>query len=64
MNKITIYENYTDLRTLADGTKFRVRNGDWTGYVFSKNTEKYMHIDETGEDRKLTGEEDLDIKII
>lgn len=64
MNIMSIYTNYTDLRTLSDGTEFRVRNGDWTGYVFSRNSEKYIHINKTGKDRRLTGQEDLDIKIL
>jgi len=55
---------YTDLRTLEDGTQFYVKNGRWTGYVFSLDGEKYMHINETDSNRKLTGKEDLIIKII
>ena len=57
-------EIYTDLRTLKDGTKFYVENGDWTGYVFSKNGEKHIHIDAINTDRKVTGNEDLIVKEI
>lgn len=67
-NEIIIQETqmdkYTDLRTLEDGTKFYVVNGDWTGYVHSINNEKYMHIDKTNKDIKLKGTEDLEIKIL
>jgi len=55
---------YTDLRTLADDTRFEVQNGCWTGYVFSKDGVKYMHIDKTGQEVELNGKEDLIIKII
>lgn len=54
---------YIDLRTLKDGTRFLVENGNWTGYIFSLNGEKYMHIDETCRDVKLTGREDLIIEV-
>lgn len=57
-------ESYTDLRTLPDGQRFHVNNGDWTGYVFSKDGEKYMHIDAIDENYKLTGNEDLNITLI
>ena len=56
-------EQYTDLRTLKDGTAFYVKNGHWTGYVFVKNGDKYMHIDETGQDKLLNGDEGLVIRI-
>lgn len=56
-------DKYTDLRELSDGTRFLVINGDWTGYVHSINGEKYMHIDKNNRDIKLTGKEDLIIRI-
>lgn len=55
---------YIDLRTLEDGTRFHVINGEWTGYVFSQDNEKHIHIDATNKDKKLNGNEDLIIKII
>ena len=58
------FEPYTDLRTLPDGTHFEVVNGLWTGYVFERDGQKYMHIDDLEEDHKLTGKEDLIIDII
>ena len=54
---------YIDLRTLKNGTRFLVKNGNWTGYIFSLNGEKYMHIDETCRDVKLTGREELIIEV-
>lgn len=57
-------ESYTDLRTLPDGQRFHVENGDWTGYVFSKDGEKYMHVDATCRDWKLSGNEGLIITFI
>ena len=56
-------DKYTDLRELENGTRFRVLNGNWTGYVHSIDGEKYMHIDETNRDIKLKGTEDLIIKV-
>ena len=56
--------NYTDLRTLEDGTHFRVINGECTGYVFSINDEKYVHVDATNREYKITGNEDLIIVLI
>ena len=53
---------YTDLRTLPDDTTFRVINGGWTGTVFSKDGKKYIHIDETGMEREITGNEELSVK--
>ena len=55
---------YTDLRRLKDGTRFYVKNGCWTGYIFSKNDMKYIHINKTGDEHKLNGKEDLIIKVI
>lgn len=57
-------ESYTDLRTLPDGQRFHVENGDWTGYVFSKDGEKYIHVDATCRDWKLNGNEELNITLI
>ena len=56
--------NYTDLRMLDDGTRFHVKNGGWIGSIFSKDGQKYMHIDETGADRLLTGDEQLIITVL
>ena len=56
-------DEYFDLRTLKDGTHFLVKNGNWTGYIFSLAGKKYMHIDETDKDIKLTGREDLIIEV-
>ena len=53
-----------DMRTLDDGTIFHVTNGNWDGYIFSKNDEKYMHIGHLDcKDVPLYGIEDLDIEI-
>ncbi len=49
----------TDLRNLPNGTWFHVVNGNWVGYVFSQDENKYMHIKDTNEDKILTGKEDL-----
>lgn len=57
-------ESYTDLRTLPDGQRFHVENGDWTGYVFSKDGEKYVHVDATCREWKLNGNEELNITLI
>ena len=57
-------ESYTDLRTLPDGQRFHVENGDWTGYVFSKDGEKYIHVDATCREWKLSGNERLNITLI
>ena len=56
-------EKYTDLRTLPNGTKFRVENGNWYGYIFEKNGKKYIHINKTCEEFLVTGKEDLVITI-
>ena len=56
--------NYTDLRMLDDGTRFRVQNGNWIGSIFSKDGQKYMHIDETGVDKLLTGNEQLIVSVL
>ena len=55
---------YTDLRTLEPGTRFYVKNGDWTGFIFDRSGKKFMHIDFTGRDKELTGKEDLIISIV
>lgn len=57
-------KQYTDLRTLEDGTKFHVENGMWNGYIFSRSGIKYMHVIATGADIKLTGNERLIVTII
>ena len=54
---------YADLRELADNTEFYVINGDWNGYVFSKNGAKFLHINETNADHQISGEEDLIIQL-
>lgn len=53
-----------DMRTLNNGIVFHVINGNWNGYIFSKNGKKYMHIYGLNDDRPLSGFEDLYIKII
>ena len=54
---------YTDLRTLEDGTAFYVVNGNWDGYIFVKDDKKYVHANTTGTDKEITGNEQLTIKI-
>ncbi len=45
---------WIDLRTLPSGTEFWVVNGGWSGYIYTLNEEKYMHVNRTGADFKLT----------
>lgn len=54
---------YTDLRTLKDGTVFRVENGAWKGVVFSKHGKKYVHVYDTGKNHLISGDENLIITI-
>lgn len=43
-----------DLRTLPDGTSFFVKNGAWFGSIFSKEGQKYVHVDEMNKDHLIT----------
>jgi len=54
---------YTDLRTLEDGTAFHVVNGNWDGHIFVKDDKKYVHVNKTGMDKEISGNEQLTIKI-
>ena len=61
---MTKYAGYIDLRFLDPGTRFHVINGDWTGTIFSKGNERWFLIEDTGEDRKITGNEGLCVEIL
>ncbi len=50
---------YDDLRTLDIGDRFNVINGAWRGYVFERNGQKMAHIEATGTDFAVTGDEKL-----
>ena len=55
---------FADLNALEHGTRFYVKNGNWTGFVFVKDHKKYIHIDAANKDSLITGKESLIITIL
>jgi len=56
--------NYTDLRSLLPNTKFRVENGGWCGRIIVKENIRYLHVEETDKEWKITGKEHLIVTIL
>lgn len=57
------YGTTTDMYSLAVGTKFSVVNGLWDGEIIEIDGEKYLHIDDTGKNIKLTPEMDCGLVV-